>query len=581
MTETALPQPLLAARSSSGVCVFSGPPNNTLEPLLKLDDSKSCRCLKFSPHGDYLAWANGAKVIVVKTKDWSNVVSLDLPKVMDIHFSPKGTYFSVYELYSRSGDAKDEIKNLIVYRTENGEILEAFEQRKQENWQPQWTADEMYCSRNVKNDVFFWKSELLTGPPEKKLQNQRIVNYSLSPSAPQYHLLCYVPGKSGQPSVCKIFQFPNFDNPLAHKTFFQADRVEMFWNKKGTVALFLTTVDIDKTGSSYYGKQGLHLIDIKGNQMNVSLAKEGPIHAVEWSPLANEFCVIYGAMPPKTTLFNTKAEPVFDIPCSPINSIYYNPQGNIVLLGGFGNLQGAVDLWEAPAKKLINKTKAADTTLVSWSPDGTYFMTATTAPRLRVCNGYKIWHYTGSLVHEKSWNEGEELWEVVWQNFPPGTFKKPQVCYEQVKGIASQSPEASKQAYRPPGARGKPSSFKLNTEIVDVKPGTVVTQKGQVQMSKNAIKLKKNREAKKAAKAVDGFISQSDVQKLNDYADSLKEYTSTDPEKEKAIKKLRVKLIEIEKLKEQQKAGKQLEKNQLEKMKNEDTLLKQMKSLAM
>ena len=32
-------------------------------------------------------------------------------------------------------------------------------------------------------------------------------------------------------------------------------------------------------------------------------------------------------------------------------------------------------------------------------------MTATLSPRLRVDNGYKIWHYAGGMVHHKNIQE--------------------------------------------------------------------------------------------------------------------------------------------------------------------------------
>jgi len=58
-----------------------------------------------------------------------------------------------------------------------------------------------------------------------------------------------------------------------------------------------------------------------------------------------------------------------------------------LLLAGFGNLRSGIELWDAINRKLIAKTDAPDTTLLRWSPDGEHFMTATTAPRLRITNG--------------------------------------------------------------------------------------------------------------------------------------------------------------------------------------------------
>lgn len=78
---------------------------------------------------------------------------------------------------------------------------------------------------------------------------------------------------------------------------------------------------------------------------------EGPIHAVSWSPKSNQFIVIYGNVPAKTTLFNVKCDAVFDFGPGIRNSIYFNDFGNMVLFGGFGNLRGNVDVWDLVKKK--------------------------------------------------------------------------------------------------------------------------------------------------------------------------------------------------------------------------------------
>lgn len=71
-----------------------------------------------------------------------------------------------------------------------------------------------------------------------------------------------------------------------------------------------------------------------------------------------EFCVVYGFMPAKATIFNLKCEPIFELGTGAKNSIYYNPHGNILLLGGFGNLRGQIDIWDTVNKKKIGKCSA-------------------------------------------------------------------------------------------------------------------------------------------------------------------------------------------------------------------------------
>lgn len=84
---------------------------------------------------------------------------------------------------------------------------------------------------------------------------------------------------------------------------------------------------------------------------------------------------------------------------------------------------------------------------------------------------YKVWHYSGTLLHERPWNKLEELYDINWQHFPHGTFKDPIIKEEKIEGIATTQPQASKQAYRPPCARGRPLvSFKLHDDEPPCQP---------------------------------------------------------------------------------------------------------------
>lgn len=126
----------------------------------------------------------------------------------------------------------------------------------------------------------------------------------------------------------------------------------------------MASTEVDSTGASYYGNQTLHYLSTKGDTCTVPLNKEGPIHAVEWSPKGNEFCVVFGFMPAKATFFNLKCDPIFELDDAPRNCIYYNPFGSIVLIAGFGNLRGNVQVWDVKKKKKITDFQASDSTMV-------------------------------------------------------------------------------------------------------------------------------------------------------------------------------------------------------------------------
>ncbi|KAK9754402.1 Eukaryotic translation initiation factor eIF2A [Popillia japonica] len=559
----------IAVRGSNGISVDLGPPSfgnlNDFSPVL----SKSCRTLLFSSDGKYFAYINGGTIKIIRTDIWKDVAVIEGTKAYYLAFSPKGTYLLSWETFITNKDNPQGTPNLNVYKTEDGSFVKSFVHKKQMNWEPQWSADELLFARLVNTDIVFYENcnfEKIVG----RINCCKVATYSISPMVGSYYVLLHSPGAPGQPSFGKLFKYPNFDNQqvIANKSFFQADKVEYYWNAKGNSVLLLTVTEVDKT--SYYGKQGLHFIGTSGQTSIVTMSKEGPIYSVAWSPKGQEFCVIYGFTPAKSTIFNLKCEPVFELGVGPKNSIYYNIQGNILLLGGFGNLPGQIEIWDAVNKKLISKCDAPDTTHLEWSPEGTHFLTATTAPRLRIGNGYKIWHYSGILQFEKSVGANEELNEICWQKYAKGTYKDPVISSEKVEGIVSSQPQASKQAYRPPSARNRPVvNFKLHDD--DDQPH----KSKDNAPSKAALKQKKKREARKARKAEEG----SDDQDHSPTVATVKVDLTGDPEKDKKIKNIKKKLDAIEKLKLQQLQGKLLEINQLSKIKGEGDLLKELKEL--
>lgn len=130
------------------------------------------------------------------------------------------------------------------------------------------------------------------------------------------------------------------------------------WNKRSTGLILLTSTEVDATGASYYGKQALHFMSTRGDSFAVQLKKEGPIHSVEWNPNSTEFCVIYGFMPAKASFFNVKCDSIHDCDEGARNSIYYNPFGNLVILAGFGNLRGNVEVYDVAKKKVVTTLQA-------------------------------------------------------------------------------------------------------------------------------------------------------------------------------------------------------------------------------
>lgn len=506
--------------------------------------------------------------------------SFDLPKAVCLEFSPNNTVLATWQPYTTSKDGTAGTPNLQLYDVKTGTCLKSFIQKKMQNWCPSWSDDEIICARNVNNEVHFFENNNFN-TITNKLHLQKVNDFNLSPGTQPYKVAVYVPGSKGAPSFVRLYQYPNFAGPqaaLANKSFFKADKVTMLWNKKATAVLVIASTDVDKTGASYYGEQTLHYIATNGESAVVQLPKNGPIYDVVWNPSSTEFCAVYGFMPAKATVFNLKCDPVFDFGTGPRNAAFYSPHGHILVLAGFGNLRGQMEVWDVKNYKLISKPVASDSTYFAWCPDGEHILTATCAPRLRVNNGYKIWHYTGSLLYKYDVPSNGELWQVSWQPFLDGIFPAKTITYQAVPSeVPSEEPKVAT-AYRPPALRNKPvTSSKLHEEEPpqNMKPHP----SSDKPLSKTALKNQRKHEAKKAAKQeARNDLAPTPVPQSAPRS-TVTQSASGDPEVDKKIKNLKKKLKAIEQLKEQAAAGKQLEKNQLEKIQKETALLQELEDL--
>uniref|UniRef100_A0A3Q1M2B7 Eukaryotic translation initiation factor 2A n=1 Tax=Bos taurus TaxID=9913 RepID=A0A3Q1M2B7_BOVIN len=537
--------PLLTVRGSEGLYMVNGPPHFTESTVFPRESGKNCKAYTFSKDGTLFAWGNGEKINVISVTKKGLLHSFDLPKAVCLEFSPKNTVLATWQPYTASKDDTAGIPNLQLYDVKTGTCLKSFIQKKMQNWCPSWSEDETLCARNVNNEVHFFENNNFN-TIANKLHLKKINDFVLSPGPQPYKVAVYVPGSKGAPSFVRLYQYPNFDEPhaaLANKSFFKADKVTMLWNKK---------------------------------------AKNGPIYDVVWNSSSTEFCAVYGFMPAKATVFNLKCDPVFDFGTGPRNAAYYSPHGHILVLAGFGNLRGQMEVWDVKKYKLISKPVASDSTYFAWCPDGEHILTATCAPRLRVNNGYKIWHYTGSVLHKYDVPSNAELWQVSWQPFLDGIFPEKAITYQVVPSdVPSEEPKVAT-AYRPPALRNKPvTNSKLHEEEP---PQNMKPQPGNEKpLSKTALKNQRKHEAKKAAKQEARIDKSPDMPpapaQQSTPRSTISQSTSGDPETDRKIKNLKKKLRAIEQLKEQAAAGKQLEKNQLEKIQKEKALLQELEDL--
>ncbi|KAI0648493.1 translation initiation factor eIF-2A [Trametes meyenii] len=459
------PSQQYAYRAQKSIGLVGGTPNYDHIDSFQPPDVPA-RTFKYSSDGRLFAYAIPTGVRIYQAESAQLLQELSLPNIVEISFSPRGTYLSTWERPVKLEDGSQH-KNLRIFSASTGEELVAFSQKSQEGWELQYTISESHAVRLVGQEIQVFRPAEWSKGLVDKLKVEGATSITLSPGL-NPSLAVFVAEKKGQPASVKIYSLTALGAPpTCQKTFFKAQRSTIKWNTLGTQVLILTQTDVDQANKSYYGETGgFYLLSAAGNfECRVTLDKDGPVHDFAWSPNSKEFGVIYGYMPAKTMLFDQRARTLHDFGTAFCNFISLNPQGRLIAIAGFGNLAGKVDIYDRRTLNKITSIDASNTSHCEWSPDGRFLLTATLSPRLRVDNGIKVWHCTGPLMHVQPI---EELYQTSWRPIPVDAVPPfpqaipaaptPATSVQQHAAVAKPTPTKPAGAYRPPGARGLEAS---------------------------------------------------------------------------------------------------------------------------
>ncbi|KAL5123617.1 Eukaryotic translation initiation factor 2A [Glycine soja] len=500
----------ILVRGPEDFSLWTGPPFANGQPSIKLEKVK-CINAKFSDDGSKLMVTKSNSLIsVYDCRIAEEIRAFEVPNVVAAALSPNGTYLQTFQKPSAPQE-----KNVTLWSIETGAAVHQQSQKNmtKANWPAiQFSSDEATACRLATNEVQFFDTGDFSKGVVCRLRVPGVAAAELS-SLPGSHVAAFVPESKGVPASVQIFACGNASQsqPVARRSFFRCSTTQLKWNHGSTGLLVVVQSDVDKTNQSYYGESKLCYLTTDGmHEGLVPLRKDGPIHDAQWSYSGLEFAVVYGFMPAKATLFDKKCNPLLELGTGPYNTIRWNPKGKFLCLAGFGNLPGDMVFWDYIDKKQLGATKAEWSVTSEWSLDGCYFMTATTAPRLQVDNGIKIFHYNGSLYFKKMF---DKLYQVDWKPESPGKFGD---IAELIKSLNLVQLEDKK-----PSGQGPPKSTQTSTKASSANPTTqkpaayrpphaknasaiqaeLFGETTAETLSKNALRNKKKREKQKEKKA--------------------------------------------------------------------------------
>ncbi|CAN6802148.1 unnamed protein product [Brassica oleracea] len=500
----------ILVRDAEGFVVWNGPPFSSNGQPTPKNERVSCSSTKFSLDGSkFMAVKSDGTISIYDSASLREMRSFAVANVTAAEISPSGTYLQTFQKPTTPQE-----KNVSLWNTETGDLAHRLYQKSitKTTWQAALSAlpsirfspDESSACRLATNEVQFFDPKDFSKGITSRIRVPGVAAFELS-KTPASHVAVFVPEVKGSPGSVQIFGCGKEaeSQPSARRSFFRCSSVQFRWNHGSTGLLVVVQSDVDKTNKSYYGETKLHYLTVDGTHEGlVPLREEGPVHDVQWSFSGSEFAVVYGFMPACVTIFDKKCKPLMELGEGPYNTLRWNPKGRILCVAGFGNLPGDMTFWDVVSKKQLGSNKAEWSVTSEWSPDGRYFLTASTAPRRQIDNGYvKTYCYNiefGILSASVEWKpESPDRFDEISELLKSVESLKLEEGKSQGQGSSQKKPVASiptiqrPAAYRPPHAK----------QAAAIQAEVLLLIMNFSMMSKNALRNKKKREKKKAAEA--------------------------------------------------------------------------------
>eukprot|EP01068_Selenidium_serpulae_P003197 Selendium_serpulae@DN2937_c0_g1_i1.p1 len=447
-------------------------------------------------------------------------------EVKKLHFSPNCNFLVALLKFPDQTAKNVYVWNISQARNGQTELVDTLLiKTSSSNWPPiRWSNGEKICCRRIGNAVIVSPGSDPIGNSEasQKIEAEHVQEFSVSPELANGSVNIAVftrPPKSRDsgskaqrkdgdaPKVtpsARIINSNNLQKIVNHKSFPRSEDCTFKWNSSGDALTAITSTDVDITGKSYYGNTFVHFMRADSSYSHgVADTETGTVHDIHWIPTTSDFCLLRGQMPSELLICEgSKGEPKTTLGKVRRNTIRWDPFGQFVAVGGFGNLPGDIIVWSHRTSSKVSEIRARCTVECDWAPDGRHLLAATTCPRLRMDNCVKIFRYTGKLLNKVDF---DELTAVSWRPTTTGVFSRrdhsPTAGEEITAAAQLLKLSTSSGVYRPAGATSNAQTLRTEDKLMARPyslpsrgtPGAVPGATAQMSGSKNKNKNKKNK----------------------------------------------------------------------------------------
>eukprot|EP01080_Neovahlkampfia_damariscottae_P000813 gene813-9063_t len=404
--------------------------------------------IQYSPDGNSIVLVFKEKIQIYKNTNENKlecVLEIFEKGVEMIQFSPLSTYLVTIRDFIEEKDEKEGEGNLIVWKLSDGTAVFKNQVKFVSDKWPllQWNDNESKCGIVINKALHIYDNEMKF---ESKIKSGSVLFFQLSPASS--FAICT---RSNQSSlIVNLHKFNTF-KAVGTCLIPDCDKVEIMWNKQGTVALIFCSMDVDK---NFYGGRS-QLFYSKINEIGKPfISNKDNTYDVKWNPQGTEFIVVHG-YPQQATLFDENLKELGTFTSGKMNRSFWNPFGKLFLLGGLEGMNGDIEVVDRKKKKKIGGMNAKRGCRIMWSNDGRLILGRTVQSVLKVDNGFQIYKYNGMVLFEKefpvllfaSWKPTVDKNEFVYNPPSPRGLKQSKSVEKKIEKVET--------AYVPPHLRNK------------------------------------------------------------------------------------------------------------------------------
>lgn len=355
------------------------------------------RKVKWSPKGSYLLTYHQPGVVIWGGDQFELLARLKHQDVKHVEFSPSEKYAITC--------TENNPEAIITWETRTGRKLRPFEKGALFRW----SHDDKYFAR-VGTDarlgavISVYETPSMVMLEKKSIPIPNVREFLWSPTQ---SIFSYYSLNDKQPCHITLMEIPS-KAVIRDLSLYDVEKVRMLWQDQGD---YMAALVARKKGKKLL--HSVHVFRVKQKDVPVEIIElEESVTDIAWQPKGHLLVIMHGENTRQHISFynmkgtGAKIKLMRKVENRPVNSIFWSPAGNTVLLVGFGAPHhGTLEFVSLDSFEAVTAAHHS-CNHVEWDPTGRYVVTAVTQPledgmsyKHASESGYKTWTFQGNLLH--------------------------------------------------------------------------------------------------------------------------------------------------------------------------------------